>query len=504
MHTVEQAIANFYAALPSEKTVAVGFSGGLDSTVLAHALKHLAALTGLADQSRLHLLHVDHQLHEHSAAWACHCEQFANELGLPFSLLRVQVERAGRGLEDAARRARYQAIAAAMPDNGVLVTAHHQQDQAETVLLRILSGAGPRGASGMRQQTTLFGINLLRPLLSVPKADLMRYAKAHQLHWVEDPSNQDRTFARNRVRQLMVQIQAEFPNASMTLANFAQHAQADQSLLEQHARVALASIRESQAARSALDKSESQAARSASDKSESQAARSALDKSESQAAQSLDVNKLNAHPPTAQMWIVRAWLSEFGVHSPELTSASVRLSMQDADHGQVSFNLDAHRQAWVRRFRQHLYFARETIGDGLLPEPISWQINASSGSRQLHLPNALGSLRFESTSADPSANIGHPRETFIVRQRTGGERIQLPGRSHTHALKDVLQNSKLAPWERERALLLHFKDTNELACVLARTALNTLLSRSIIVKSARFEQFLANYQLRLVPNHCTT
>jgi tRNA(Ile)-lysidine synthase len=466
MHTVEQAIADFYAVLPPEKTVAVGFSGGLDSTVLAHALKHLAAPTGLFDQSRLRLIHVDHQLHEHSGDWARHCEQFAKELGLPFSSLRVKVERTGRGLEDAARRARYQAIAAALPRNSMLTTAHHQEDQAETVLLRILSGGGPRGASGIREQTKIFGIHLLRPFLSVPKADLIRYAKSHQLQWVEDPSNQDRAFARNRVRQLLVQIQAEFPNASVTLTNFAQHAQADQRLLEHYAQLALASIRAN--------------------------------------SQSLDVNKLKTQLPTAQMWILRAWLSEFSVHSPELLKASMRLSMQDADRGQVSFNLDERTRAWVRRFQQRIYFALETIGQGMLPELIHWQISARLESRELYLPNALGSLRFESTSPDLNANLKDLAETFCVRQRTGGERIQLPGRSHTHALKDVLQNSKLPPWERERALLLHFQDTDELACVLAKTEHNASLGQSIIAKSARFEQFLTNYQLRLVPNHYTT
>ena len=126
---------------PRAKKIAVAFSGGLDSTVLLHALSQLETFN-------IEAIHIEHGLHPDSASWAAHCIKFASQHGVPATHLRVEVKNVGNGLEDAARRARYLAIATHTGPDVLLLTAHHQADQAETVLMKLLSGAGPRGGAG--------------------------------------------------------------------------------------------------------------------------------------------------------------------------------------------------------------------------------------------------------------------------------------------------------------------------------------------------------------------
>lgn len=174
----------------------IAFSGGLDSTVLLHLLANLAKTEKLPT---LDAVHVHHGLQAAADAWPAHCQSVCDALGVPLRVMRVQV-RAGASLERAARDARYQAFSEVVGAGEVLLIGQHRDDQAETLLFRLLRGAGVQGLAAMPMQRALAGGHLLRPLLRSSRAQLQAYAEEHQLTWIEDPSNADPRFSRNYLR----------------------------------------------------------------------------------------------------------------------------------------------------------------------------------------------------------------------------------------------------------------------------------------------------------------
>jgi tRNA(Ile)-lysidine synthase len=215
----------------------IAFSGGLDSTVLLHLLVHLAKTESLPTLSAIH---VHHGLQAAADAWPDHCQSVCDALGVPLQVVRVQVQ-PGASIERAARDARYAAFIEATQANEVLMTAQHRDDQAETLLFRLLRGAGVRGLSGMPSERPLGRGHLLRPLLNVTRAELEAYATEHQLSWIEDPSNQDHQFSRNYLRhQVFPVLTARWPQAVATMARSAAHLSEAQGLLDELAQIDLA------------------------------------------------------------------------------------------------------------------------------------------------------------------------------------------------------------------------------------------------------------------------
>ncbi|GIZ11356.1 tRNA lysidine(34) synthetase TilS [Pseudomonas sp. NCCP-436] len=218
----------------------IAYSGGLDSTVLLHLLASWARQEKLPP---LRALHVQHGLQAAAQAWPAHCARFCQQLGVSLEVLEVSVEE-GASLEQAARRARYAAFARHLQNGELLICAQHRDDQAETLLFRLLRGAGVRGLSGMPARRTLGRGQLLRPLLDSSRAELMAYARQHGLSWVEDPSNADERFSRNFLRrQVLPLLQQRWPQASTTLARSAGHCAEAQQLLGELAELDLAVAR---------------------------------------------------------------------------------------------------------------------------------------------------------------------------------------------------------------------------------------------------------------------
>jgi tRNA(Ile)-lysidine synthase len=215
----------------------IAFSGGLDSTVLLHLLVHLAKTESLPTLSAIH---VHHGLQAAADAWPDHCQSVCDAQGVSLQVVRVQVQ-PGASIERAARDARYAAFIEATQANEVLMTAQHRDDQAETLLFRLLRGAGVRGLSGMPSERPLGRGHLLRPLLNVTRAELEAYATEHQLSWIEDPSNQDHQFSRNYLRhQVFPVLTARWPQAVATMARSAAHLSEAQGLLDELAKIDLA------------------------------------------------------------------------------------------------------------------------------------------------------------------------------------------------------------------------------------------------------------------------
>ncbi|MEP3651251.1 MAG: tRNA lysidine(34) synthetase TilS, partial [Alloalcanivorax venustensis] len=194
----------------------LAFSGGLDSTVLLHLLVH----AGLGP--RLSVVHVDHGLHPDSGRWAAQCEGVVSALGLPFFHDSVSVT--GRaGLEANARAARYQALCRRAGD-GTLITAHHRDDQAETLLLRLLRGAGATGLAAISEHSRRGATRLWRPLLGVSRETLRELAEQGGWSWIEDPSNRALHLDRNYLRaEILPRLRLRWPGAAAALARAAGH-----------------------------------------------------------------------------------------------------------------------------------------------------------------------------------------------------------------------------------------------------------------------------------------
>lgn len=215
----------------------VAFSGGLDSTVLLHLL---ATLTKTESLPPLSAIHIHHGLQAAADAWPQHCQAICEALDVPLHVERVTVK-AGASLERAARDARYAVFSQLTQANNVLLTGQHRDDQAETLLFRLLRGAGVRGLGGMPQRRPVGQGMLVRPLLDVSRAELESYAQAHRLRWIEDPSNQDRQFSRNYLRhQIMPALTERWPQAQASMARTAAHLREAQGLLDELAQIDLA------------------------------------------------------------------------------------------------------------------------------------------------------------------------------------------------------------------------------------------------------------------------
>jgi tRNA(Ile)-lysidine synthase len=209
---VESAVGRSLPSLQG-KRVAVGLSGGVDSVVLLHALSRVLPVRAV---------HVHHGLSPNADAWARFCRAYCRSLEVPIAVKRVRVVTEGKGVEAAAREARY-AVFRALPVDAIAL-AHQLDDQAETVLMNLLRGAGLRGASGMPAERRFHGKLLVRPLLDVPREAIVAYAKRHELEWIEDETNAREGLTRNFIRRRIGPLLAErYPRWREALARAARH-----------------------------------------------------------------------------------------------------------------------------------------------------------------------------------------------------------------------------------------------------------------------------------------
>ena len=388
---IGDAIAGALRDAPGASTC-VGFSGGLDSSVLLHALASDRAVRSRG----LRALHVHHGLHRDADAWAAHCEAICAAIGVPLSVVRVEVVPDGRGPEAAARAARHAAYADALGDDEAMALAHHRDDQAETFLLRALRASGPEGLAAMPARRRCGRGWLWRPLLALPRATLLEYARAQDLHWLEDPSNTDTALDRNFLRMRVLPLLRErWPQVGAALARSAALSAEAASLLE-----------------------------------DDDAGGLSLAATDDPAM--LSRAALAAMPRERRARVLRRWVASLGL--PPLPAGGVaRIESEVLPARTDAGACYAWHGAEVRAWR-----------DGLLagmPVPALPQGWAASwdGRAALVLPGG-GQLRL-----DPAVGFDEP---LTVRSRTGGERIVLPGRGHSHALKHVLQDLGIPPWRR--------------------------------------------------------
>lgn len=385
----EREVARAVAEAP--RGVAVAVSGGLDSTVLAH----LAAAVGT-----VRLLHVNHHLGPAAEAMAGAAARTAAALGTDYRELHVEVPRRSRtSPEAAAREARYRALAAALEAGETLMTAHHADDQAETVLLQLLRGSGPRGLKGLTERQAFADGWLVRPLLAFPRTTLEACADARAIAFVDDPSNRSTAFDRNYLRHgVLPELSARWPGAVKALGRVA----------------AL------QAA--CVEGLETEAAR--------RLARADYDQ------RRLALTAFIGLSDAARRELLRAWLRRLGAPVPPAAALTrvfeVLVPYRGGGAPEVRFG-----GAALRRFRGHLYLVP---APGPVPAGPLTLAEAASG--------VLPYGRLRASRCDRGLRLREPVAGRLeVRFRTGGERLRVPGGRH-RALKRLLAESGVPPWER--------------------------------------------------------
>ncbi len=394
----------------------VAFSGGLDSHVLLHAL------AGLRDRRHaafaLNAMHIDHGLHPDSAEWARHCRKVCAQLAVACETQRVLVDSAaGDGLEAAARRARYSALKRRLAPDQVLLTAHHRDDQAETVLLQLLRGAGVHGLAAIAPIKAFGPGRLARPLLAFARADLRAYAERHRLDWIDDESNLSLKHRRNVIRhEILPVVRRHWPQAAELLARSARHAAEAASLLDALAADDLGRC---------LDPTGDHS--------------------------TLSVGVLRTLPRARLANLLRCWLRHQGFQAP--TTQQIEELTALVAHDPVSRRA---RLAWpgveVWRYRDGLLAAAP------LAAPVSMLDLPWDLSGPLELPQLGWRLLPVPADGQGLARARLPAAPLRVRLRHGGEVCRLPGRRHHHKLKKLLQASHVAPWRRGRLPLLYAGD----------------------------------------------
>jgi len=397
-HTLLRATLQHALRAHPTGALCVAYSGGPDSTVLLHALAHLPE----ARARGLRALHVDHGLHAESARWAAHCRAFCAALGIGCEVHAAKVDRSGGiGLEAAARHARYAVFAGCLQADERLLLAHHQDDQVETVLLKLLRGAGPEGLGGMRAVRALGRGVAWRPLLELPRRTLLDYLRVHHLPCIDDPSNDDRQLARNHLRHAVIPLlQTYWPHADVSIVHSAKLCRAAADTLQVEWLSALETLRDD-------------------------------------ATNSLDARGWLALAPAWRAPLLAHWLHAQGLPAPT-TAQRMQIERQcTAQDGQLPCIQWTGAELHVWKHRLWAMAPRNVVPS---PAPCTWR------GEPLRLPD--GGL----LSMVPAARL--PR-ALQVRWRSGGERIKPVGDRHTRELRALFQAGAVPPWQRDVCPLLY-------------------------------------------------
>ncbi|MCX8567220.1 MAG: tRNA(Ile)-lysidine synthase [Glomeribacter sp. 1016415] len=436
-----------HAALPplyAKQTLAVAFSGGLDSTVLLHAA---IALVGA---EHCIALHIHHGLSPHADAWLAHCQACAAQLGVRFAARRVTLEmKSGLGLEATARDARYAALNELCQAQSakLLLLGHHADDQAETVLLQLLRGTGVAGLAAMpvlkkakkivqteplasAPSSALNELTYLRPLLSIPRQALQTYAMEYNLRWLEDESNTDLRYTRNALRHtLLPQIGAYFPAYRATLARAAQHAADAQTLLDELAKLDLQRV--------------------AAPPNAFALSRSAL-------------IMLNTEQTLRAVNLIRYWLRTLGLPAPSNARLENILKQLCTSRADATLQLE-HAGHRLRVYRDKIWWDRVELphhppcAEGATTPHAALLADASepslrwSGPSAWDLPQWRGTLLFTAThNADPAGVPTSLLQLAPLRAtpRQGGERMRKAPQGPRRTLKNLFQEAGIPAWLR--------------------------------------------------------
>ena len=403
--SIESALTQYH----NPPHIYIGYSGGIDSHVLLHLCASMAHL-----KEKITAVYVHHGLQLEADAWAEHCKKTATDLGVDFKVIRVDaIAGQGESPEEVARNARYTALRTLIETDDLLLVAQHREDQLETVLLQLFRGSGLSGLSAMPAFMNFGKGVLLRPLLDTPKIAVEDYAKLHTLSWIEDPSNQSNNFNRNFLRNAIVPLlKQRWPACDKTVARSAGHCAEAQLLLSEQAKKLFLLIF------NVLD-------------------------------ETLSISQLIAYSLTQQRLVIREWFQMLNLKMPsqafiERIQSDVISARPDSDP------LLSGKGYCIRRYRDKLYCLK--VGEAEKIVASTWpkmqiSFSFSAGQALYFMPSSAG-ICYDKWQ----------KSTVVVKARSGGEKISLPGRKGHHDLKQLFQEASVAPWERAGIPLIYLDD----------------------------------------------
>lgn len=401
------AVANHSDLLSGGGNIWVGFSGGMDSAVLLHVL--VAWRDAHAPQTTLKAIHVHHGLHPDADAWANHAQKQCDALGVSCIVVRVNVApNDPRGIEAAARAARYQAFAEHVQANDALLLAHHLDDQLTTMLMRFLRGLGTHSLRGMDTLDASHGFRVCRPFLHQPRATLLTYAKAHALTWVDDPANDDERFDRVFLeRQVLPMLRQQWAGLDAKLLRSAKVAQSDGAYLNKQAMFA-------------------------------------LNLCDVGVFGQLDARLFMASDEALHPHMIRLWCAACDVPEPP---ASCLDGLSDLLHAAED---KQPMLAWAGHALR-CFDGRLWLGAVCEPVPTDWSMTWD-GVSAVTLPHGLGCLSSE-TWQETSIPWQEAKAPYPIRLAKGGDKIQLPHRTHRTLLSEWQRVQRTPPWLRQRTVV---------------------------------------------------
>lgn len=411
MNRVESVLAQWLACLKTPLgncQLIVAYSGGRDSHVL---LKALCILKTRFNDMVLRAVHINHGLQPKAPEWALHCQHVAAKLNVPYETLCLDLKPiAGLSVEEAARDARYLAFKTLLKPHHYLLTAHTQDDQAETVLLQLMRGAGPKGLCAMPHSRRLGEGYLVRPLLSVSRQEIAEYATEHHLQWVEDPSNEELRFSRNFLRhEVLKPMQTAFPSVSACIARSAGHVADMQALLEEYVRADLLSCQDKNGM--------------------------------------LKLNVLRTFAATKQMAILKEWLNFHQIRSPStrVLNTILQQALTAKRDAKVSIRFG---KVTLYRYQETLYWQSQTQ-QSISSEPVLWDLSQ---------PLSWGGSRYKASQVKGRGLFLGADAILTVKMRQGGERCRIDGEKMTRSLKKIFQLWQIPFWQRSKIPLFYEAD----------------------------------------------
>ena len=406
--TLITSLSNTLHSYPDFQRLWIAYSGGLDS----HVLLHTAAQLRHQKNFELRAIHIHHGLSVDADNWAVHCQNICATLNIPCEVIHVNIEcLKGDSVEACARKARYSTIAKCLNFKDIILTAQHADDQAETLLLQLLRGAGISGLAAMPRIRELGKGLLMRPFLNHTRIELRNYAESEGLHWVEDSSNLDTRFDRNFLRhEIMPRLKNRWLGITQILGRVANHQAEAKHLLEN------------------LGKFDFQNCRGAK-----------IDQ--------ISIAILSNLTSARQANVIRYWLNLLNLSLP--TTAQLQHILSDMLTAQQdSQPLVRWQGTDIRRYHNYL-FALENFPNLPSIKSLEW-----SPPAPLDLP--LGRLITREIGGQGLVLSGN----LTVRFRQGGEQCRWHG--HSRSLKKILQSAHIPPWLRGFIPLI-YKENNLIA-----------------------------------------
>jgi len=406
---VQDQVARLLSEYKATQKIVVALSGGIDSVVLLDALSK----SGI-ENVRVIAVHVHHGLSPLADDWLTFCQQLTAQYGIEFFSERVNIDDFDKGIEAAARTARYQALATHVKSNTILLTAQHQDDQAETLMLALKRGSGIRGLAAMPTSLPFEQGLLVRPLLATPRREIEAYAKVHQLDWVEDQSNSDNKYDRNFLRlDVLPALNQRWPGFSANIARSALLAGQANQLLDEIAQDDLISVQ--------------------------------------RAKDQLCLTSLVVMSAARINNLLRLWLRQFDILMPsqgKLEQLVIQMCQAKADSDPI-IELGGFT---MRRYQQRLYLVPNNVV--LTAQRLTWDLK-----QPLELGVGIGAINVEESRLDVGLRKPHQDELVSVRFAiSGSTKVSPYGRDKRRTIKKLLQEYHVPTWQRQYVPFIFYNE----------------------------------------------